>query len=583
MEYIVSNVKIPGAIQLSSNLWVKGEFKEQENIFYLIEGYIVDRHVASTIEYIKLGLENNYANGAYNIFSFNKLTGCMEIKTDKRTTIPLYVYEKENCFAFSNNPWLLVKLFSDNISISTDSFKSQLLYFADVHPTRTLFTNVNRVDGATYIKFDSIRNIKKSCNYWSFTYVPNDNIATQDVLEKVDSDFSFYFDSVRKQNEGKIAGFGCSGGLDSRIIAHYIHKTGIRCNAYVFGEKHPYHFLQSTTAKTSEMIGHAYGFKVDFIPYQAERIMQSLILDIRNSPFIYTQMYINPSEDMPPVDYIFAGDPGGLAYMADYVLANDPQKLKTHADFFIGYRQWAITGLTSVLRKAMEHLHIPYNKYSDSGFIGLSHSIIDRIIDVQTVKQCREELDACIESFGGDNSIEKWIRIHDKINTKYQYSSGYASICHTKRCYQLYYPFFYDTIATIPSEYFRNKSFLKKIIEYINPDLLKIPDQNLNMIYGIDGVFNKLRNRIEIAARGRGLSFLHLLKSPTYKRFATTIFKRDNPIFYSVVNKNKLFESDMMTCYAGANYLKLKMLLDIFYYNEIDLLLSNNFYEKPGW
>ena len=202
------------------------------------------------------------------------------------------------------------------------------------------------------------------------------------------------------------------------------------------------------------MIGDIYGFKVDFIPYQAESIMQSMVLDIRNNPFIYSQAYINPYDGMPPVDYMFAGDPGGVAYMAAYVLTGDPLKLKEHANYFIGYRQWPLTGLPSLLRKAALHLRIPFDPYRDDGALGLERSSIPRVISPKIRKECQDELNACIDSIGGENNVEKWMRIHDKVTVKYQYSSGYGSINQTKRSYQLYYPFFYDTIDSIPPEYF---------------------------------------------------------------------------------------------------------------------------------
>lgn len=583
MEYLVSNVELPNTVQIATHLWVQGNFRRMEDSLYLLEGYVIDYHIKNVEEYLKLGLESHYANGAYNIFYFDKKKELLEIKTDKRSTLPMYLYEKGDVFALSNNPWLLVKYFYDDISISEGSLKSQLLYFDDYHPTRTLFANISRVDGATYVRFDAIHNEKKLSRYWDFTYSPDGDVSMKSLLEKVDADFTYYFETVKDQNEGKLAGFGCSGGLDSRIIAHYIHKVGIGCQAFVFGDKYPHYLWRSTTAKTSEMIGDIYGFKVDFIPYQAESIMQSMVLDIRNNPFIYSQAYINPYDGVPPVDYMFAGDPGGVVYMAAYVLTGDPLKLKEHANYFIGYRQWSLTGLPSLLRKAALHLRIPFDPYRNDGALGLERSSISRVVSPEIRKECHDELNACIDSIGGENNIEKWMRIHDKVTAKYQYSSGYGSINQTKRCYQLYYPFFYDTIGSIPPEYFRDKYFLKKIIEFINPELLNIPDQNLNLIKGIHSGIGKIRNRIELALRGRGLSFLHLLKTSEYKKFAHGIFNRDNPIFYSVVDKKQLYKSGLLGSYAGVQYLKLKMLLDIFYYREFDALLSCSQYEKPEW
>ena len=583
MEYIVSNVKISEATCISSNLWIRGNFKEHGSFLYLLDGYIIDHSIKDISEYCHRGLESHYANGAYNIIVFNKDTKKLEIKTDKRTTLPLYVYEKADIFAYSNNPWLLVKQFYNEIAIDINSLKAQLLYFADYHPSRTLFTNISRIGGANYICFDAPRNSKKSNCYWAFTYTPNSTLSTNQLLEQVDSDFTYFFQTIKAQNPDQTAGFGCSGGLDSRIIAHYIHKVGIKCKPYVIGDEKPHHILKSTTAKMSALIGDCYGFNVNFIPYHLSGITQSMILEIRNAPFIYSQAFINPYAEMSDVDYLFAGDPGGLTYMANSVLSGDFFKLKKHADFFIGYRQWAIAGLSSILRKTVVHLKFPFDPTVEQGLLGLHNSLINKVVDNNIRNSCQEELYACIDAYGGNNNIERWIRIHDNITTKYQYSSGYDSINHTKRCFLLYYPFYYDTIATLPLNFFKDKLFLKKIIEHINPTLLNIPDQNLNFIYGTNGWHNRLKNRFELALRGRGLNFLHLLRNPEYKKFALGILNRDNPIFYTVINKQQLLQSGLWQCYAGIQYLKLKMLLDIFYYRELDVLFENKQYEKPEW
>ena len=220
MEYLVSNVEISNTTQIAPHLWIKGTFKHMEDSLYLLEGYVIDYHIKNVEEYLKLGLASHYANGAYNIFYFDKKKGLLEIKTDKRSAWPMYLYEKGDVFALSNNPWRLVKYFHDDVSIAEGSLKSQLLYFDDYHPTHTLFANISRVDGATYVRFAAIHNEKKTCRYWGFTYSPDGDVNMKSLLEKVNADFTYYFETVKDQNEGKLEGFDSNGGLNSRIIAH---------------------------------------------------------------------------------------------------------------------------------------------------------------------------------------------------------------------------------------------------------------------------------------------------------------------------------------------------------------------------
>lgn len=87
--------------------------------------------------------------------------------------------------------------------------------------------------------------------------MPDSNLGIKTFLEKVDSDFTYYFETVKNRNEGQLAGFGCSGGLDSRIIAHYLHKVGIRSRAYVFGDEKPHRFydpLRQKPPRWSEVV-----------------------------------------------------------------------------------------------------------------------------------------------------------------------------------------------------------------------------------------------------------------------------------------------------------------------------------------
>lgn len=81
MEYIVSNIAVPESVQVSTHLWIRGNFKKNGDFLYLLDGYVIDYRIKNVVEYLNLGLENHYANGAYNIFCFDKQNGRLEIKT----------------------------------------------------------------------------------------------------------------------------------------------------------------------------------------------------------------------------------------------------------------------------------------------------------------------------------------------------------------------------------------------------------------------------------------------------------------------------------------------------------------------
>ena len=90
---------------------------------------------------------------------------------------------------------------------------------------------------------------------------------------------------------------------------------------------------------------------------------------------------------------------------------------------------------------------------------------------------------------------------------------------------------------------------------------------------------SKLYNRIELALRGRGLQILRMMKSKQYREFTNNVFSRNNPIFNKYIDSKKLYQSNLLFTYAGAQFLKLKMLIDIIYFKEYKFLIDYKEFE----
>ena len=546
------------------------------------EGYLMDRDTKDFSTYIKKGLEWTNVEGAYYIISFNLQSNRLEIKNDKRATIPLYIYQKNENFAISNNVWLLVEYFYQSIAIDIVGLKMQLAYFNDFHPTRTLFENIERVDGACYYNYTGNQGLVKK-KYWEFQYdSSSDKMKLRDIVEKCDDDFSFFFKEIRRQNNDAILGFGNSGGFDSRLIAYYASKEKIPFRAYVFGEKKPNYILDSTTTLLSGKIGECLDFETKFIPYKSENILNYFFLDIRNAPFLYSQLFINPYDKVDFFDYMVSGDPGGIMYLSDRVLTGDVEQLKLHANYFVGTRRWSILGWRAALRKSFFHLGIKYDELQEDGICGLKTSWIDKLMIDFDLSCLVDEMNACVDLIGGENNVERWIRCHDKMTTKYQYRSGYDSLNGTKKSYMLYYPCYYDMLPKISLDYFKDRKILKEIIKMIGNGLDQIPGQNMQYVYDKPHSLLFYFKKMEMALRGRGLSVAYLLKSSDYERIVMPIIQRDNPLFYAIVDKKKFIQSKFWKEYVGMNFVKIKLLLDIFYYKEFSLLEKDKF-EFATW
>lgn len=575
MEFIICNKPFEGCKKISDRIYISGEYKESADTLVMMDGFIMDDTIWDDISDIG---SKKYI-GAYNIIKINKILGTIEVMSDKRTVVPIYLYHYGSHFGLSNNPWLLANVFKDSITLNEDSLISQLVYCVDINPDRTLIQNMSRIKAGDSVTYFSDSNKISIDSKYEFSYRPFQNISLEDELAIADEQFTRYFTYIKNHNPGKVAGFGCSGGLDSRLIAHYTNKVGIDTKYYVIGDPRPNTFFKSVTSVVSQKVAKYYNHEIKEIPYRISWLEKSLLLDIRNHPFFFAQIFLNPIEDLPDFDYQLVGDPGGYAYLDSSVISNDVDLLKKHTDFFIGMRKDALFGNIDTFRKMAKHLGIRINRYDENGRYGLKNSLIDKNISSAFLNRARKECYDIIENIPGDNNVEKWIYIHDNITTRYQYAAAYGSMNRTKKSFQLYYPFFYEQIKRFPLSYLENKDFLKKLLLYINPGYKNIPDQNLNYINRKSNVISNIYNRVELAARGRGLQILDLMKSSKYQTFYKDIYLSPNPIFENYIHPDVILNSKLPFTYAGSQYLKLKMVCDLIYCKDFDRLINQPQFE----
>jgi hypothetical protein len=570
MEFLIGNVFHKSLKKMGTSLYYKGDFQEgiQRNI--VSEGYIVDDDIKDASDYCSRGLNKCYAKGAYNIISYSIDTGLLEFKNDRRGTVAAYLYRNQKSFIISNNIWNIVELLDDVILIDPWAVKVQLAYFCDYTPGRTLFKNIEIIDSAIYLSYlpETGLNIKK---YWEFTYMPDDNLKINDVVDELDSSFTMYFRKIHEQNPNGIMGFGNSGGFDSRILAYYAVKEEIPTNSYVIAQERP-HILRSTTALLSEKISKALDLHTEFIEYPEDNIYNQMLIDVRNAPLVGSQLFINPYHCIPYADYLMSGEPGGICYLADNIMSGDPERLRLHADFFFGRRKLSISMWKNIIRKAFGHLGIPFKR--NDGLLGLTNSYLDKVLIGFDPNALSDEFGSIIKQLPGKNNIEKWINLNGLLN-KNNYRAGYLSLSGTKKSYLLYYPFFYEILAKFPLNFFEDRFVLKNIIQKIG--LNHIPGQNMQLVNMEHSHFYRLSKKIEMGLRGRGLNCEYLLKRQSYRKISMDIICRDNPLFYNVVDKKKLIASQFLKTYSGMSFIKMKLFLDIYYYKKFHLLKNPQF------
>ncbi|MBD5224025.1 MAG: hypothetical protein HDS71_08300 [Bacteroidales bacterium] len=568
MEFCISNKEFKDSKNITG-VFVKGDYIQVGNKIIICAGYLLDEEFENFETYINAGIKNYNPNGIFGIIEYDSKTGEVFIKGDKWGLYSIYIFEKDGLWGVSNNIWTLVEEYKQFININQESLISQLVYITDVVPGRTIFNCIKRLPYGMDAKISKLGNIIYN-RYWNFEYNENKNLSKEEVFRRLDSAFTKTFALIKKRNPDLIMGIGCSGGLDSRIIMHYVNKVGIPHTSYVFCQEERLPGIKTATYLTSQGVAEIFGDKVDIQSMTVPDVLKdSMLLDIRNQPFCTSQIYKNLYFKLKYFDFMMTGQPGGAMKTPESILTDDEHKIAAYTSDHLGNRMNAFGKFIYFLRKVRYSFPYKYDSTKETGITGLKKSLIHSIISEDRINKANEELFQTIELVKGKNGYETWQRLQSIIVHSMQYGGGYESLSNLKTSYYLYLP----SAETTISNYIPTKDFLKEFIHYINPKLAAVPDQKLNRI--TDGrIKNRLR-QVEYILRGQGINIEKNIKSKEYQKFAYEIMERDNPIFYKWIDKNKIMNTGILKTPFSATLVKKKLITDIFYYGEFDLLNEN--------
>jgi hypothetical protein len=543
------------------------EIETEKNNISIVDGYLLE----GTLEVDRPDNENldiSKLKGLFNAFIINRSHNTIDFYNDKEGRIPVYFFSKNKQFAFSNNVWLLVQITYNKINIDYRSVVAQTLFFTDPIPQRTLFNNICKITPGSNFKLDALGNIFQKNEPDLFSYSPNNKLTQKDIFDKIDGALDCFFRNIKKSNEGKILGFGNSGGFDSRLIAFYSNKFDIPNLGYAICQKRPHLLLKSTTALLSKKVADLYELPNKIIEPNNDTIMNRMLLDIRNNPFASQQFFKNLYDQVPFFDYEVAGQPGALAYIfsPDLYYNNSVDRLFYYCVDFLNNTKSAQSSLGYFRYRAKKYLHINTPMRAEN-------SIFQSIKDI-SIESYYGEIRDVLNQLRGNNNVETYIRFHDFVTNKYVYCGGYESFNRTKKTYYLYSNYFYDVIKEIPFKYFIDREILKIMFKYLDPRLNDIPGQNLQ-----NAKTNKhsLCKKLEMGIRGRGMNIFYLLKDKKYIAVQNKILSKKNDLFDDIFDKKKLNQSNILKKYNGPEILKIKLMLDIFVNQRFDLFNDEDF------
>jgi len=559
MEYIISTENFKDAKNFGK-IYYLGNFDVLKEHISILEGDLI--YESEINNFSNTELLNKTIIGNFNFFKYNKKTNEFILKNDKFGTYSIYLYHTSHKLIISNNVWKIIALLKDTeISINKDYFRFAIGTWETNLDGKTLFNNITELNPATNLtgNFNNISKLKIN-TYFSLIQNSNSKLTIKEAVDKLDNDLNFTFSRINRNNPNALLGFGNSGGLDSRLIPIYAKQNNIKTKGFTTLNKYPKTFFKSITYLNAKKTAKAYNFENKFINYKFKNYEDRNLLDIRNNPFGTSEMFKNPYDKLPEIDYYVTGGNGFIVGGAWKKIVN----IKSDADFLKEF--------------------ITYNsKFKAFNWTKNGNHFFNFLFDEKYIKFINDSKIRFYEENSYKDKFSIIRSFHQYSLNKRSPAGGFESVNRLYKTYNIYYPIVFENTLNWSEDFFFDRIILKELIKKKSTALYNIPSQNYEKLNNAPlSILGKVNRRFALKYRTWGLDYENWVQDASFLLYSNTIMKRKNPLFYELLhvsekefNKFNLFKD--VHAHISLDILKLKKILDIFIYKEFDLINNKKF------
>lgn len=265
----------------------------------IVEGMIYDDIGIKTKEDVYKKILHGHVDGVYNVLFYDVEEEKLYIRNDDLAVLPIYICKNGNEIYVSNNVWKIIK----NINILNIDKKILFMHFEIfniVDKNRTFFSDISTLTAGSLCIIDINNFSITEKEYARDEALPlSIKMSLQDMAMMMDANLKRNYKIYKRKIGSKYVFFGNSGGLDSRLVPYYAQWAGINICGITIGEEYEKENIQTSTFHNAGMISSMYGFRNYKIPYDTGDWWSRFLLDIRNAPFIVSDMFKNPYAGFP--------------------------------------------------------------------------------------------------------------------------------------------------------------------------------------------------------------------------------------------------------------------------------------------
>jgi len=174
----------------------------------------------------------SFLNGAFSFCIYDIKKDKYFCARDRYGKKPFFYYLKDDKFIFCSQIKPIIKLLGYTPKLNKTALSQYLQYFTPLAPN-TFYTDINKLDKASYLVFENKKLIiKKYYKIKTYKAIKDENIALKKIEELL-------FDSVKQRLKSDVeVGTLLSGGIDSSLISTiYSKNTNHKINTFSIGYK----------------------------------------------------------------------------------------------------------------------------------------------------------------------------------------------------------------------------------------------------------------------------------------------------------------------------------------------------------
>ena len=502
----------------------------------------------------------NNINESFSWVIINKTSGELKFVLSKYGIERLYYYKNNQRFIISDDYWEILSCLDiefDDLDVEAIEESLNCCYpLFDSTYTKNIYVVLPGTFGRYYWKTDEL----SIDSFFDFRYLPKNEEPLEDRVNRVDSIIKSALKMIKEECGDVKYSFGLSGGLDSRIIPHYMQNEKMDIRSFIIGNKKPNKLFVSSDHSKARKIAEIFKSEHHECEWSEDVLKKTICDDLRNNPLGVPQFFKGQTDF--DFDVLISGGNGYLvgSTMPDNIESLDSEELAYYMRQ-LGRDFKPNTIRNAHIRTAIKHIFkidVEINHDERWYHLLLSEKTEERIKS-KFIKYVEDE-----KKKGKTNIDIYEMYFHNILGARNKFG-GFESLVGTKRSFSIYLPHVLDDTINWPLEYLQDRKLLKELIIEKIPEVANVKEQKYegNTITGKSTLFNRLINIVEFVIRGNGSEMINSNFKKTHM-FRSTM-ENENEWFYRIFDVKpylkKIYKHDNK--YALMKIWKTKLIIDL--------------------